>query len=102
MPTVSDKTPAAFDFALVPTASRAQVHALAAGDAWIDKGAGTWSPNENARLSAGVLFRDDDCAYAAAFRRVNQMPAIAAPKSRSAFGSGTWVVLLPYNARSLT
>ena len=33
------KTLDAFDFAAVPMISRAQVHALAAGDAWLDKGA---------------------------------------------------------------
>ena len=33
------KTLDAFDFAAVPMISKAQVHALAAGDAWIEKGA---------------------------------------------------------------
>ena len=33
------KTLAAFDFQAVPTLSRAQVHALAAGDAWLSQGA---------------------------------------------------------------
>src|SRR5271167_4094380 len=32
------KTLDAFDFAAVPMISKAQVHALAAGDAWIEKG----------------------------------------------------------------
>ena len=33
------KTLDAFDFAAVPMLSKAQVHALAAGDAWIEQGA---------------------------------------------------------------
>jgi len=33
------KTLDAFDFTAVPTLSKAQLHALAAGDAWIEKGA---------------------------------------------------------------
>ena len=33
------KTLDAFDFTAVPTLSKAQIHALAAGDAWIEKGA---------------------------------------------------------------
>lgn len=36
---MADKTLASFDFAQVPTISRARVNALAAGDAWIEKGA---------------------------------------------------------------
>lgn len=32
------KTLDAFDFAAVPMVSKAQVHALAAGDSWLDKG----------------------------------------------------------------
>ena len=35
----SGKTLDAFDFAAVPMLSKAQVHALAAGDAWIENGA---------------------------------------------------------------
>ena len=33
------KSLAAFDFAAVPMISKAQINALAAGDAWLDKGA---------------------------------------------------------------
>ena len=33
------KTLAAFDFETVPMVSKAQVQALAAGDAWLEKGA---------------------------------------------------------------
>jgi DNA replication protein DnaC len=36
---VADKTLATFDFAQVPTVSKAHVAALASGDAWIEKGA---------------------------------------------------------------
>ena len=39
VPGINATSVKAFDFAAVPMISKAQVHALAAGDAWIEKGA---------------------------------------------------------------
>jgi len=88
------KTLDAFDFAAVPMISKAQVQALAAGDAWIEKGANllcfgppveenrTWRPR-SARPGGKGLARAVHPNHRPSCRNFRSRAAISASKPRS-------------------
>jgi hypothetical protein len=49
----------AFDFDAVPMVSKAQVQALAAGDAWLEKGANLPARRRKVAFSGGARLRPD-------------------------------------------